>query len=232
MAAISANNDRSIGDLIAGAMDKVGREGAISIEDGSGLVSELEVVEGLQFDRGYLSPYFVNNAEKPGRGAGRRAIVLLRPEAVVAAGPGAAARASRQVGRPLLVIAEDVDSDALATLVVNSVRGVVQDLRGEGAGLRRSAQGDAAGHGRADRRPLIADELGLTLAKTRSSHLGRARRIEVGKDNTTIIGGAGDAAGDRGAHRSDPEGARARRPATTTASSSTSASPSSPAAWR
>jgi chaperonin GroEL len=194
VAAISANNDHSIGDLIARAIDKVGREGAVSIEDGSGLVSELEVVEGLQFDRGYLSPYFVNNAEKQAAVLENAAIVLCDEKLSAVKDLVPLLEAAAQAGSPLLVIAEDVDADALATLVVNSVRGVVKTcaVKAPGFGDRRKAmlQDMAVLTGAT----VISAELGLTLAKAKPESLGHARRVEVGKDSTTIIGGAGDAA--------------------------------------
>ncbi|HEX7439160.1 MAG TPA: chaperonin GroEL, partial [Caldimonas sp.] len=193
VAAISANNDRSIGDLVARAMDKVGREGAISIEDGSGMVSELEVVEGLQFDRGYLSPYFINNAEKQAAVLENAAIVLCDQKLSTVTDLVPLLEAAAKSGAPLLVIAEEVDADALATLVINSVRGVVKTcaVKAPGFGDRRKAmlQDMAVLTGGT----LISSDLGLTLAKATLEHLGRARRVEVDKDSTTIIGGAGDA---------------------------------------
>ncbi|HJV59763.1 MAG TPA: chaperonin GroEL [Albitalea sp.] len=193
VAAISANNDRSIGDLIATAMDKVGREGAISIEDGSGLVSELEVVEGLQFDRGYLSPYFINNAEKQAAVLENVSIVLCDQKLSTVNELVPLLEAAAKAGTPLLVIAEDVDADALATLVVNSVRGVIKTcaVKAPGFGDRRKAmlQDMAVLTGGT----VISADLGLTLAKATLDKLGRARRIEVDKDGTTIIGGAGHA---------------------------------------
>lgn len=193
VASISANNDRSIGELVARAMDKVGREGAVSIEDGSGLVSELEVVEGLQFDRGYLSPYFVNNAEKQAAVLENAAIVLVDQKLSTVTDLVPLLEAAAKAGAPLLVIAEDVDADALATLVINSVRGVIKTcaVKAPGFGDRRKAmlQDMAVVTGGT----VISGELGLTLAKAKFEDLGRARRIEIGKDTTTIIGGGGDA---------------------------------------
>jgi chaperonin GroEL len=187
VAAISANNDSSIGELIARAMDKVGREGAVSIEDGSGLVSELEVVEGLQFDRGYLFPYFVNNAEKQAAVLENAAIVLCDEKLSTVKDLVPLLEASAQAGAPLLVIAEDVDADALATLVVKTCA-----VKAPGFGDRRKAmlQDMAVLTGAT----VISAELGLTLAKAKPESLGHARRVEVGKDSTTIIGGAGAAA--------------------------------------
>jgi chaperonin GroEL len=191
VAAISANNDRSIGDLLASAIDKVGREGAISIEDGSGLVSVLEVVEGLQFDRGFLSPYFINNAERQsavleevslllcdGRLTSLKDLLPLLEEIV-------------KSGRPLLVIAEDVESDSLATLVINTMRGTLRTcaVKAPGFGDRRKAmlQDIAVLTGGT----VVSDEVGLTLDKVKLSDLGRATRAEITKDTTTLIGGAG-----------------------------------------
>jgi len=191
VAAISANNDRSIGELLASAIDKVGREGAISIEDGSGLVSVLEVVEGLQFDRGFLSPYFINDAERQsavledvsillceGRLGSLKDLVPLLEEVVKA-------------GRPLLVIAEEVDNDSLAALVINTIRGTLRTcaVKAPGFGDRRKAmvQDIAILTGGA----VVSDEVGLTLAKVKLADLGRAKRVEITKENTTLIGGAG-----------------------------------------
>jgi len=193
VAAISANNDNSIGELISRAMDKVGRDGAISIEDGSGMVSELEIVEGLQFDRGYLSPYFVNNAER-GAAVLENAYILLCDRRLSSiADLVQLLEGVAKSGSPLLVIAEDIDSDALTTLVINSVRGVIKTcaVKAPGFGDRRKAllQDMAAVTGGS----VIAEELGLTLAKAKLEDLGRAKRVEVDKDSTTIIGGAGAA---------------------------------------
>ena len=191
VAAISANNDRSIGELLADAINKVGREGAISIEDGSGLVSVLEVVEGMQFDHGFLSPYFINNAERQsavledvsillceGRLTSLKDLLPLLEEIVKA-------------GRPLLVIAEDVDSDSLAALVINTMRGTLKTcaVKAPGFGDRRKAmvQDLAVLTGGC----VVSDEVGLTLSKVKLSDLGRATRIEVTKETTTLIGGAG-----------------------------------------
>ncbi|VTU36300.1 hypothetical protein H4CHR_03879 [Variovorax sp. PBS-H4] len=192
VAAISANNDRSIGDLIAHAMDKVGREGAVSIEDGSGLVSELEIVEGLQFDRGYLSPYFVNNAEKQAVVLENVLIVLCDQRLSSFNDLVPLLEATAKSGSPLLVIAEDVDADALATLVVNSIRGVVKTcaVKAPGFGDRRKAMLQDMGVLTGGK--VISSELGLALAKATLDDLGRARRVVIDKDSTTIIGGAGD----------------------------------------
>ncbi|NKE65700.1 chaperonin GroEL [Ramlibacter sp. RBP-2] len=192
VAAISANNDRSIGDLVARAMDKVGRDGAVSIEDGSGMASELDVVEGMQFDRGYLSAYFINNAERQSTVLEDVGIVLYDQKLSGLQELVPLLEAAAKAGRPLLVIAEEVEADALATLVVNTIRGVLRTcaVRAPGFGDRRKAmlQDMAILTGG----QVIAAETGLALEKARLEHLGRARRIEVDKDRTTIIGGAGD----------------------------------------
>ena len=193
VAAISANNDRSIGTLLAEAMDKVGREGAVTIEDGSGLASELSVTEGLQFDRGFLSGYFINDAERQAavledcaillhdrRLSGLKELLPLLEEVVKA-------------GRPLLVVAEEVESDALATLVVNTLRGTLKTcaVKAPGFGERRHAMLQDLAVLTGAR--VISEEAGLSLAKATLADLGRARRVEVDKDHTTVIGGAGAA---------------------------------------
>ena len=193
VAAISANNDHSIGDLVAQAMDKVGREGAITIEDGSGMASELQVVEGLQFDRGYLSPYFINNAEKQDVLLENAAVLLVdrKLSSLTELLPVLEEVAKGQV--PLLVIAEEVENEALAALVVNHLRGVLKccAVKAPGFGDRRKAmlQDIAVVTGGT----LFAEETGHALAKAKLAELGRARRVEVAKETTTIIGGAGAA---------------------------------------
>ncbi|MBK5205802.1 MAG: chaperonin GroEL [Polaromonas sp.] len=193
VATISANNDRSIGELVARAIDKVGREGAVSIEDGSGMASELEVVEGLQFDRGYLSAYFINNVERQTAVLEDASIVLYDQRLSTVKYLVPLLEAAAKAGTPLLVIAEDIDNEALAMLVINSMRGVVKTcaVKAPGFGDRRKAmlQDIALLTGG----QVIAEELGLTLAKASLENLGRARRVEVDKDSTTIIGGAGNA---------------------------------------
>ena len=190
--AISANSDTEIGDIIAQAMDKVGKEGVITIEDGKSLNNELEVVEGMQFDRGYLSPYFINTPE-------RQIAVLENPFILVNEKKISNIRellpileAVAKTSRPLLIIAEDVDGEALATLVVNSIRGVLKvvAVKAPGFGDRRKAMlGDIAVLTGAT---AITSDLGLTLEKATIEHLGTAKRVEVSKENTTIIDGAGD----------------------------------------
>ncbi len=191
VAAISANNDASIGELLASAIDKVGREGAISIEDGSGLASELEVVEGMQFDRGYLSPYFVNNPERQSVVLEDVAILLCDKKLSSLKDLLPLLEEVVKAGRPLLVIAEEIDSEALAALVINTIRGTFKTcaVKAPGFGDRRKAllQDIAVLTGGS----VVSEELGLSLAKATLADLGRAKRIEVGKEETTLIGGAG-----------------------------------------
>ena len=193
VAAISANNDASIGDLLARAIDKVGRDGAISIEDGSGLVSELETVEGLQFDRGFLSPYFINNPERQNAVLEDAAILLHDKKLSSLQDLLPLLEEVLKAGRPLLVIAEDIDGEALATMVLNTLRGTIKTcaVKAPGFGDRRKAllQDMAVLTGG----KVVSDEAGLSLAQLTLADLGRARRVEVGKDDTTLIGGAGSA---------------------------------------
>jgi chaperonin GroEL len=193
VASISANNDRSIGELLARAIDKVGREGAISIEDGSGLASELEVVEGLQFDRGFLSPYFINNAERQSVQFEDAAILLCEHKLSSLKDLLPLLEEVVKAGRPLLVIAEDIDSEALATLVINAMRGTIKAcaVKSPGFGDRRQAMLQDIAVLTGGR--VVSDETGLSLQKATLADLGRARRVEVDKDDTTLIGGAGDA---------------------------------------
>jgi chaperonin GroEL len=182
VAAISANNDSSIGDLLSSAMDRVGREGAIAIEDGSGLVSVLEVVEGLQFDRGFLSPYFINTPERQSAVLENVAILLCEGRLTSLKDLLPLLEDIVKEGRPLLVVAEDVDSDSLAALVTCAVK-----APGFGDKRRAMVQDLAVLTGG----KVVSDEVGLTLGKVTLQDLGRATRVEVTKDNTTLIGGAG-----------------------------------------
>jgi chaperonin GroEL len=194
VAAISANNDRSIGNLLASAIDKVGREGAISIEDGSGLVSVLEVVEGMQFDRGFLSPYFINNAERQSAVLEDASILLCEGRLTSLKDLLPLLEDIVKEGRPLLVIAEEIDNDSLAALVINTIRGTLRTcaVKAPGFGERRKAmvQDIAVLTGGT----VVSDEVGLTLGKVKLSDLGRATRVEITKENTTLIGGAGQPA--------------------------------------
>jgi len=191
VAAISANNDRSIGELLASAIDKVGREGAISIEDGSGLVSVLDVVEGLQFDRGFLSPYFINNAERQSAILEDAAILLCDSRLSSLKDLLPLLEEVVKTGQPLLVIAEEVDNDPLAALVINTIRGTLRTcaVKAPGFGDRRKAmlQDIAILTGGS----VVSEEVGLPLAKVKLSDLGRAKRVEINKESTTLIGGAG-----------------------------------------
>ena len=189
--AISANSDDSIGKIIADAMDKVGKEGVITVEDGSGLESELDVVEGMQFDRGYLSPYFINNQD-------RQIALLDNPYVLLHDKKISNIRdllpTLEQVaksGRPLLIIAEDVDGEALATLVVNNIRGILKTtaVKAPGFGDRRKAMLEDIAILTGG--TVIAEEVGLKLENVTLENLGQAKRIEVGKENTIIIDGAG-----------------------------------------
>ena len=193
VAAISANNDPSIGDMIAEAMDKVGREGVITVEDGKGLANELEVVEGTQFDRGFLSPYFITNVEKQSVVLEDVSILLCDKKISSIQDLLPMLEHVAKVGKPLLVIAEEVEAEALATLVVNKLRGILKScaVKAPGFGDRRKAMLEdlAVLTGGT----LVAEEAGLTLEKAEPKVLGHARRVEIDKDDTTIIGGAGDA---------------------------------------
>jgi len=190
--AISANADNDIGKLIADAMDKVGKEGVITVEDGKGLQNELEIVEGMQFDRGYLSPYFINNAEK-------QMSILDNPYVLLSDKKIANIRdllplleQVAKAGRPLLVIAEEVESEALATLVVNNLRGILKTcaVKAPGFGDRRKAMLEDLATLTGGQ--VIAEEVGLTLEKVTLKDLGQAKRVEIGKEETTLIDGAGD----------------------------------------
>jgi len=190
--AISANNDASIGEMIAEAMEKVGREGVITVEDGKGLANELEVVEGTQFDRGFLSPYFINSPEKQ-RVVLEDALVLLHDKKISTIRELLPLlEHAAKLGKPLLVIAEEVDGEALATLVVNTLRGVIKScaVKAPGFGDRRKAMLEDLAVLTGGQ--VVSEEAGLTLEKAEPAVLGRAKRVEIDKDDTTIIGGAGD----------------------------------------
>jgi len=194
VAAISANNDPVIGQLVADAMAKVGKEGVITVEDGTGLASELEVVEGMQFDRGYLSPYFVGDPEKRKVVLEDAFILLCDRKISVITDMLPVLEQVAKAAKPLLVVAEEVEGEALATLVVNTLRGVLKTcaVKAPGFGDRRKAVLQDLAILTGGR--VIAEEAGLKLENAKLEDLGRARRIEVDKDDTTIIGGAGDPA--------------------------------------
>ena len=191
VAAISANNDASVGELLAAAIDRVGREGAITIEDGSGLVSTLEVVEGLQFARGYLSPYFINNPERQSALLDDVAILLMDAKLQSLHDLLPLLEQVAQAGQPLLVIAEDLDSETLSGLVINSLRGALKTCAvkaPEFGDKRRALMQDMAVLTGAR---LFGEEGAPALAKATLADLGHARRVEVDQNSTTLIGGAG-----------------------------------------
>ncbi len=191
---ISANADEAIGKIIADAMDKVGKEGVITVEDGKSLENELDVVEGMQFDRGYISPYFINNPDKQTAVLEDPLILLHDKKISNIRDLLPVLEAVAKAGKPLLIIAEDVEGEALATLVVNSMRGVlkVAAVKAPGFGDRRKAMlEDIAILTGAT---VISEETGLQLEKATLAELGRAKRVEVQKEATLIIDGAGDQA--------------------------------------
>ena len=190
---ISANSDESIGQIIADAMDKVGKEGVITVEDGKSLNNELDVVEGMQFDRGYLSPYFINNPDKQAAVLDNPYVLLFDKKISNIRDLLPVLEAVAKAGRPLLIIAEDVEGEALATLVVNTIRGILKvvAVKAPGFGDRRKAMLEDIAILTGG--TVIAEEVGLTLEKATLAELGQAARVEIGKENTTIIDGAGKA---------------------------------------
>ncbi|MFM8355539.1 MAG: chaperonin GroEL, partial [Gammaproteobacteria bacterium] len=188
---ISANGDESIGKIIAEAMEKVGKEGVITVEEGQGLEDELEVVEGMQFDRGYLSPYFINNQESMSAQLDEPFILLCDKKISNIREMLPILEAVAKSGRPLMVVAEDIEGEALATLVVNNMRGIVKvsAAKAPGFGDRRKAmlQDIAILTGGT----VISEEVGLTLEGATLSDLGTAKRVSSSKENTTIVDGAG-----------------------------------------
>ncbi|TWI10341.1 chaperonin GroEL [Aerolutibacter ruishenii] len=192
---ISANSDANIGDLIAQAMDKVGKEGVITVEDGSGLENELDVVEGMQFDRGYLSPYFINNQQSMQAELDDPFILLHDKKISNVRDLLPVLEGVAKAGKPLLIIAEEVEGEALATLVVNTIRGIVKvcAVKAPGFGDRRKAMLEDMAILTGG--TVISEEVGLSLDKATIKDLGRAKKVQVSKENTTIIDGAGDTAG-------------------------------------
>jgi chaperonin GroEL len=190
---ISANSDASIGEIIAQAMEKVGKEGVITIEDGKSLQNELEMVEGMQFDRGYLSPYFINTPDKQ--------IVVLDEPYILLHDKKISnihdllplLEQITKAGRPLLIIAEDVEGEALATLVINNLRGILKTVAVKSPGFGDRRKDMLADIAILTGGSVIAEEAGLTLEKVTLKDLGQAKRVEVGKDDTTLISGGGDA---------------------------------------
>ena len=191
---VSANNDTEIGDVIADAMDKVGKEGVITVEQGSGLENELEVVEGMQFDRGYLSPYFINNQDSMSAELDEPYILLCDKKISNIRDMLPILENVAKAGRPLMVVAEDIEGEALATLVVNNMRGIVKiaAAKAPGFGDRRKAmlQDIAILTGGT----VISEEVGLTLEGASLDDLGTAKKVSSSKENTTIVDGAGDKA--------------------------------------
>jgi len=189
---ISANNDETIGNIIAEAMGKVGKEGVITVEEAKGLATELEVVEGMQFDRGYLSPYFVTNPDKMEAELEDAYILIFDKKISGMKDLLGVLEQIAKMGKPLLIIAEDIEGEALATLVVNKIRGTLHcaAVKAPGFGERRKAMLEdiailTGGH-------MISEEIGSKLENATIDDLGRAKKIIIDKDNTTIIDGAGD----------------------------------------
>jgi chaperonin GroEL len=190
---ISANSDPEIGKIISEAMQKVGKEGVITVEEGSGLENELDVVEGMQFDRGYLSPYFINNQQSQSVELENPLVLLFDKKISNIRDMLPVLEGVAKAGRPLLIIAEDVEGEALATLVVNNIRGIVKvaAVKAPGFGDRRKAmlQDIAVLTGG----QVISEEVGLSLEKTSLDDLGEAKKVQITKENTTLIDGAGRA---------------------------------------
>jgi chaperonin GroEL len=188
---ISANSDEAIGKIIADAMDKVGKEGVITVEDGSGLENTLDVVEGMQFDRGYLSPYFINNQQSMSAELENPLILICEKKISNIRDMLPVLEGVAKAGRPLLIIAEDVEGEALATLVVNNMRGIlkVAAVKAPGFGDRRKAMLEDIAILTGG--TVIAEEVGLSLEKSTIEDLGTAKRVQITKEETTIIDGAG-----------------------------------------
>ncbi|MDY6884419.1 MAG: chaperonin GroEL, partial [Pseudomonadota bacterium] len=189
---ISANSDAEVGDIIAQAMEKVGKEGVITVEEGQALQNELDVVEGMQFDRGYLSPYFINNQENGTVELDNPFILLVDKKISNIRELLPTLEGVAKAGKPLMIIAEDVEGEALATLVVNNMRGIVKvaAVKAPGFGDRRKAmlQDIAILTGGT----VISEEIGLELEKVQLEDLGTAKRVVINKDNTTVVDGNGD----------------------------------------
>ncbi|MCC8364416.1 chaperonin GroEL [Lysobacter sp. A6] len=192
---ISANSDESIGNIIADAMKKVGKEGVITVEEGSGLENELDVVEGMQFDRGYLSPYFINNQQSMSAELDDPFILLHDKKISNVRDLLPVLEGVAKAGKPLLIVAEEVEGEALATLVVNTIRGIVKvcAVKAPGFGDRRKAMLEDMAILTGG--TVISEEVGLSLEKATIKDLGRAKKVQVSKENTTIIDGAGETGG-------------------------------------
>ena len=192
VAAISANNDETIGDLIAQAFEKVGKEGVITVEEAKGTDTTVDIVEGMQFDRGYLSPYFVTNSEKMNADLENPYILLFDKKISAMKDLLPILEPVAQTGKPLLIIAEDVDGEALATLVVNKLRGALKiaAVKAPGFGDRRKAMLEDLAILTGG--TVISEERGFTLENTTIDHLGTAEKVAIDKDNTTVVNGAGE----------------------------------------
>ncbi|MBC7988282.1 MAG: chaperonin GroEL [Luteimonas sp.] len=195
---ISANSDESIGTIIADAMKKVGKEGVITVEEGSGLDNELDVVEGMQFDRGYLSPYFINNQQSMSSELEDPFILLHDKKISNVRDLLPVLEGVAKSGKPLLIVAEEVEGEALATLVVNTIRGIVKvcAVKAPGFGDRRKAMLEDMAILTGG--TVISEEVGLSLEKATIKDLGRAKKVQITKENTTIIDGAGESSGIEG----------------------------------
>ena len=195
---ISANSDESVGNIIAEAMEKVGRDGVITVEEGQALQDELDVVEGMQFDRGYLSPYFINNQDAGSVDLENPFILLIDKKVSNIRELLPTLEAVAKASRPLLIIAEDVEGEALATLVVNNMRGIVKvaAVKAPGFGDRRKAMLQDIAVLTAG--TVISEEIGLELEKVTLEDLGQAKRVNITKENTTIIDGIGEEAAIQG----------------------------------
>ena len=228
---ISANGEREVGEMIAQAMQKVGNEGVITVEEAKSLETELDVVEGMQFDRGYLSPYFVTNAEKMIAELENPYILIHEKKLSGLQAMLPVLESVVQSGRPLLIVAEDVEGEALATLVVNKLRGglKVAAVKAPGFGDRRKAMLEDIAILTGGQ--VISEDLGIKLENVTLDMLGQAKRVRVEKENTTIIDGAGKKDDIEGRCTQIRSRSR-RRPRTTTAKSCRSGWPSSPAASR
>merc|ERR1711916_306901 len=192
VATVSANNDSEIGNMIANAMDKVGKDGVITVEEAKGTETEVKTVEGMQFDRGYLSPYFVTNTEKMEAELENPFILIYDKKVSNMKELLPILEATAQTGRPLLIIAEDVEGEALATLVVNKIRGSLKiaAVKAPGFGDRRKAMLEDIAILTGG--TVISEELGMSLETAELAHLGQAKRISIDKENTTIVDGAGE----------------------------------------
>ncbi len=190
--AISANNDHTIGDLIAEAMDKVGKDGVITVEEAKSMTTSLDVVEGMQFDRGYISPYFVTNADRMEASLEDAFLLIVEKKISAMKDLLGILEQVAKMGKPLVILAEDVEGEALATLVVNKLRGTlnVAAVKAPGFGDRRKAMLEDIATLTGGQ--VISEEVGLKLENVKLTDLGRAKRVNIDKDNTTIVEGAGD----------------------------------------